>query len=78
MQHSVLFIVDFMSLSYHCILSGVLLGKPLHIGSYVHCMVNAEDKVEVIMGESRTVQVTINPRQTFRAEVRKGYVVYLA
>lgn len=44
-------------------------GKPLFVGSLLHCKVISEDKMEMMSGENRSIQLTINPREVFRSDV---------
>ena len=45
-------------------------GESLKIGSYLHCMIETKDHLEMKAGQSRTVQITVNPRQVFNSVVR--------
>ncbi len=54
----------------------MFLGTPLKVGSYIHCMVKSDTQMERMIGESRSVNVTVEPRKIFRQQVCWGGLVF--
>lgn len=58
-------------LAWHALFADAVL----RVGSYVHCIVQTDDAMELMAGENRTVKIGIEARKVFRAQVGPFLIV---